>query len=71
MQLYGSGVIPQATLSLESAVANYQVGKIDFLALIDDLKTLLEYELKFHEALVEYQKALARLEVFVGVELTK
>lgn len=71
MQLYSQAVIPQATLSLESAVANYQVGKVDFLTLIDDLTTLLDYELKFHEALVEYQKALARLEVFVGVELTK
>ncbi|MCS6806535.1 MAG: TolC family protein [Acidobacteriota bacterium] len=71
MQLYGHAVIPQATLSLESAVANYQVGKVDFLTLIDDLTTLLDYELKYHEALVEYQKALARLEVFVGLELTK
>jgi outer membrane protein TolC len=71
IELYGKGVIPQATLSLESAVAGYQVGKVDFLTLIDNLVTLLEYELKYYEVLVDYQKALAQLEPFVGVELTQ
>jgi outer membrane protein TolC len=71
MQLYGSGVIPQSTLSLESAVAGYQVGKVDFLTLIDNLMTLLDYELKYYEVLTDYQKALAQLEPFVGIELTK
>jgi outer membrane protein TolC len=70
LQLYGSGVIPQATLSLESSIAGYQVGKIDFLTLIDNLVTLLEYELKYHESLTDFQKALAQLEPLVGVELT-
>lgn len=71
IELYGKGVIPQATLSLESAVAGYQVGKVDFLTLIDNLVTLLDYELKYYEVLIDYQKALAQLEPFVGVELTR
>jgi outer membrane protein TolC len=71
IQLYGTGVIPQATLSLESAVAGYQVGKVDFLTLIDNLVTLLDYELKYYEVLIDYQKALAQLEPFVGIELTQ
>jgi len=71
IELYGTGVIPQATLSLESAVAGYQVGKVDFLTLIDNLVTLLDYELKYYEVLIDYQKALAQLEPFVGVELTR
>jgi outer membrane protein TolC len=71
IQLYGTGVIPQATLSLESAVAGYQVGKVDFLTLIDNLVTLLDYELKYYEVLIDYQKALAQLEPFVGTELTR
>ena len=69
--LYGKGIIPQATLSLESAVAGYQVGKVDFLTLLDNLVTLLEYELKYYEVLTDFQKVLAQLEPLVGVELTR
>ncbi|MEO0250489.1 MAG: TolC family protein, partial [candidate division WOR-3 bacterium] len=71
IQLYGTGVIPQATLSLESAIAGYQVGSVDFLTLIDNLVTLLDYEMKYYEVLIDYQKALAQLEPFVGIELTR
>ncbi len=71
MELYGKGVIPQSTISLESAMAGYQVGKVDFLTLVDNLMTLLDYELKYHETLSEYQKSLARLEAIVGMELTR
>jgi len=71
IQLYHTGIIPQSTLSLESAVAGYQVGKVDFLTLIDNLVTLLEYELRYHETLTEFQKALAQMEPLVGAELTQ
>jgi outer membrane protein, heavy metal efflux system len=69
-ELYKTVVIPQASLSLESAYASYGVGTVDFLTLIDTLMTLLEYQLKYYESLTEYQKALAQLEPIVGVELT-
>jgi len=71
IRLYTKGIIPQARLSLESAVAGYQVGKVDFLTLVDNLVTLLEYELKYYEVLTDYQKALAQLEPLVGIELTR
>jgi outer membrane protein, heavy metal efflux system len=71
VDLYRNNVIPQAKLALESAVAGYQVGKVDFLTLVDNLVTLLEYELKYYEVLTDFQKALARLEPYVGVELTE
>jgi len=69
--LYTTGIIPQSRLSLESAVAGYQVGKVDFLTLMDNLVTLLESELKYYEVLTDFQKALARLEPLVGIELTR
>jgi len=71
VNLYGSSVIPQARLALESAIAGYQVGRVDFLTLIDSLVTLLDYELKYFEVLTDFQKALARLEPYVGSELTR
>jgi outer membrane protein, heavy metal efflux system len=69
--LYGSAIVPQSNLALNSAIANYQVGKIDFLQLIDASMSLLEYELKYYEAMAEFHKALAQLEPLVGVDLIK
>ena len=70
-KLYASVVVPQAGLSLKSATANYQVGKSDFLTLTDSVLSTLEFQLKYYEALGDYQKALARMEPLVGVELTR
>ena len=69
--LYGSAIVPQSNLALNSAIANYQVGKIDFLQLIDASMSLLEYQLKYYEAVVEFHKALAQLEPLAGVDLIK
>jgi outer membrane protein, heavy metal efflux system len=68
-QLYNHDLIPQSRLALESAMASYQVGRADFLTVIDSLLTLLEYELKYYEMLTEFHKALARLELYVGIAL--
>jgi outer membrane protein TolC len=70
-RLYSSAIVPQANLALSSAIANYQVGKIDFLQLIDSSVSLLEYELKYYEAVTNLHKALAQLEPIVGVDLTE
>ena len=67
--LYKSAIVPQSNLALNSAMANYQVGKIDFLQLIDASMSLLEFQLKYYESIVEFHKALARLEPFAGIEL--
>ncbi|MBI4552211.1 MAG: TolC family protein [Candidatus Latescibacteria bacterium] len=69
--LYEQAIIPQATLSLESAVAGYEVGKVDFLTLLDNLMSLLEDELSYYEKVVEHQQALARLEPLVGATLVE
>lgn len=69
--LYEQAIIPQATLSLESAIAGYEVGKVDFLTLLDNLMSLLEDKLSYYEKVVEHQQALARLEPLVGVTLVE
>jgi outer membrane protein TolC len=70
-RLYEEGIIPQATLTLESSVASYQVGAVDFLTLLSNVMTVLTYELSYYEQLTTYQKSLAQLEPLVGVELAK
>jgi cobalt-zinc-cadmium efflux system outer membrane protein len=69
--LYGHDLVPQSRLALESALSSYQVGRADALTVVDSLLTLLEYELKHHETVMEYYKALARMEPYVGMTLTQ
>jgi outer membrane protein TolC len=71
VSLYGTTVIPQATLSLESAISGYEVGKVDFLTLLDSLVTLRSYELNYYEQLSNVEKAVASMEPLVGVDLRK
>jgi outer membrane protein TolC len=67
--LYRKAIIPQSNLALNSAVANYEVGKIDYLELIDSSISLFNYQLKYYQSMIAFQKALARLEPLIGVEL--
>lgn len=69
VKLYSTTIVPQSSLSMESAIAGYQVGKVDFLTLIDNLVTLLNYELSYYEQLSNEEKAVAALEPLVGVTL--
>ena len=63
--------MPQSTLALESGLAAYQVGSLDFLSLITSFTNVLDYEVNYYEELANFQKSLARLEEITGVELTK
>lgn len=69
VKLYGTTIIPQSTLSLESAISGYEAGKVDFLTLLDNLVTLLNYQLNYYEQLSNVEKAIAAIEPFVGVSL--
>ena len=69
LSLYSTTIVPQSSLSLESAIAGYQVGRVDFLTLLDNLVTLLNYELSYYEQLSNEEKAVAALEPLVGMTL--
>lgn len=71
MKLYSQAIVPQSSLALESSMASYQVGKVDFLTLLMNFTVVLDYETSYYRELANYEMALARLEPLVGVELTK
>ena len=71
VSLYGTTVIPQSTLALESAISGYEVGKVDFLTLLDNLVTLRSYEINYYEQLSNVERAVAAMEPLIGVELRK
>ena len=39
-EIYGGGVIPQDRMSVDAAIANYQTGKVPFIAVLEALTTL-------------------------------
>lgn len=71
MDLYGDSVLPQARLALESSVAAYEVGNVDFLTLLANFITVLNYEINFEEQQARYRQALARLEPLLGAEFIR
>jgi cobalt-zinc-cadmium efflux system outer membrane protein len=66
IHLYESGIIPQARLALQSATSNYQVGKIDFLSLLENETVLLKYQLAYEEQLVNLNKTMAMISEVIG-----
>ena len=69
--LYAKAIVPQTTLALESSLASYEVGTVDFLTMLTNFTTVLDYETNYYQEFTNYQKALARMEPIVGMSLTK
>jgi cobalt-zinc-cadmium efflux system outer membrane protein len=61
IQLYGEGILKQSRLALDSAVAQYRVGKVDFLTLVTSWRRLLDAEIAYQEQLAAHEKAVARI----------
>jgi cobalt-zinc-cadmium efflux system outer membrane protein len=71
LTLYTRALVPQSSLALESSMAAYQTGTLDFESLISNFSSVLQYEVSYYEELANYQKALVTLEQITGIELAK
>jgi len=71
IELYKTGIIPQASLQISSALSSYRVNKADFMTLLDSQMTLYKYELEYHQALTEYEKNGANLGAITGKDLSQ
>jgi cobalt-zinc-cadmium efflux system outer membrane protein len=60
--LYGNGIIPQDQMSVEAAVANYQVGRVPFIAVLEALSTLYGDRTTHFRLLAGYESVRASLE---------
>jgi outer membrane protein TolC len=65
-RLYETGILPQARLAVESSLAAYRVNRVDFLTLLDNQMTVLNFEISYASALSNYYKALAEIELLTG-----
>ena len=66
LDLYEQGLLIQAESSLQSAIAAYQTGKLDFLNLLDAERMLLQLRLAYTNEQANYYKQIAALERAVG-----
>lgn len=64
--LYRDTVLPQSRLALESSLASYQTGAVDFLSVLTNFSMVLEYEMTYVEQLAELHEAISRLEEMTG-----
>ncbi|WP_293004813.1 TolC family protein [Nitrosomonas sp.] len=66
VKLYQTTILPQAQLTVESALTAYQVGRVDFLTLLDNQMTVFDFEANRITAMANYNKALAEIDWLVG-----
>jgi outer membrane protein TolC len=71
MKLYGQTVVPQATLALESSLASYETGAVDFLSVLTNYIAVVEYEMNYYEEMQNFYLALSRLEEMTAMPLIK
>ena len=69
LKLYAQGIVPQSTLTLESSLSSYETGATDFLTVLSNFTTVLDYELGYQQQLATHEKTLARLEELTGLNL--
>ncbi|HJZ12169.1 MAG TPA: TolC family protein [Acidobacteriota bacterium] len=71
VRLYDEGIIPQSRLSLESATNAYQVGQVDFITLLNNATSLLNYESESLRKLADHRKAVAKIEELTAQPLSE
>ncbi|UCH80347.1 MAG: TolC family protein [Nitrospiraceae bacterium] len=69
IELFKTGLIPQATLSFESAMSGYRVNKADFLTIINNQISLYNYEIEYYRSIADHANTIAELEETVGRRL--
>lgn len=67
--LGANGLLPQANVAFESALTGYQNGKVDFAALLDAARQILNAKLEILKAQTDAQMRLAEIERLLGEEL--
>ena len=65
-RLYQTTILPQARLTVESALAAYRVNRVDFLTLLDSQMTVFNYETSLVTVMTNYNKALAEIDLLTG-----
>ncbi len=71
LTLYQDTILPQAQLTADSSLASYQTGGADFLSVLTNLSSTIDYEERYHEEMLSYWVAVIKLEELSGSQLLK
>jgi outer membrane protein TolC len=71
LSLYTDSILPQSRLALESSLAAYQTGTVDFLSVLTNYQAVVAAQLARLEQEVRRDQALVQLERYVGSEYVK
>lgn len=69
IDLYQKNIIPQAEQTYQASMVSYTNGKVDIMAVLENLRTLRSAKLAQYKAKVDYEMAIAELEKAVGKPL--
>ncbi|OFW06220.1 MAG: hypothetical protein A3I61_18835 [Acidobacteria bacterium RIFCSPLOWO2_02_FULL_68_18] len=67
--LLRTSIVPQSEQTFEVSRVAYQADRVDFLALIDNQRVLLDAQLAYYGAVSDLEEAIADLERAVGTDL--
>lgn len=65
-RLYQQDILPQSRLTVEAAFAAYRVNRVDFMTLLDNQMSVLNFEIAHATAVASYNKALAEIDLLTG-----
>jgi len=68
-ELLRTSIVPQSEQTLEVSRVAYQADRVDFLAVIDNQRALLDAQLAYYRAVSDLEQATADLERAVGIDL--
>ena len=71
LTLYQDTILPQAQLTADSSLASYTTGASDFLSVLTNLSSTVDYEERYHQEMLSYWLAVIRLEELSGSQLLK
>ena len=66
VDLYDSALIPEATRTLESARASYEVGRVDLLTTLNAFTALVDYRVRAAEEQTSIKRARAEIGPLIG-----
>ncbi|MDT8341131.1 MAG: TolC family protein [Longimicrobiales bacterium] len=66
MTLHRDEIIPAAQANVNSSLASYRVGAVDFATLVDAQLAVDRFEQDYHQLVADYCTALSQLEAVVG-----
>ena len=66
VRLYRSEIVPQSRLTVEAAIAAYQVNRLEFSPLLDNQMAIFSFEIARAAAIASYNKALAEIDLLTG-----